>query len=107
MPQVDPPKIAALKKQIKKADTEMFAQRVKTALNDGLKAVDIKAKITTEPIPNTKLLRVSAVAEKFESLRPSERQDLVWRIVSKSLSDAEQLRISMILTLTPKEEMWE
>ncbi|MBN1344832.1 MAG: hypothetical protein JXQ73_19215 [Phycisphaerae bacterium] len=42
-------------------------------------------------------------AKKFGQLRPSERQDLVWRIIKQHFSAEEQLLISMILTLTPDE----
>ena len=33
----------------------------------------------------------------------SERQDLIWRIIDQHLPPDEQLRISMIYTVTPKE----
>jgi len=43
------------------------------------------------------------IAKKFKSMRPSERQDLVWRIADQVLVPDEQLLVSMILTLTPDE----
>jgi hypothetical protein len=80
-----------------------FEQRLKDVLAAGLDVAGIEAEITTEPIRGTKLRRVLVIAEGFENLRPSERQDLVWRIVSQQFDNTEQLRISMILTLTPQE----
>lgn len=80
-----------------------FVQRLSDALVEGLKIAGIEAKVQTEPVPHTRLHRVLVVASKFRQLRPSERQDLVWRIVSQDLSPEEQLRISMILTATPDE----
>jgi hypothetical protein len=43
------------------------------------------------------------VAAGFKKLWHSERQELVWRIANRALSRDEDLRISMILTLTPEE----
>ena len=80
-----------------------FIHKLKEALADGLSAVGIDAEVTFEAVRMTKLYRVLVVAKQFKHMRPSERQDLVWRIASSTLSPAEQLRISMILTLTPDE----
>jgi hypothetical protein len=80
-----------------------FQRRLAQRLVDGLKVGGIRAKVQSEPVPQTKLFRVNVIAPAFESLRPSERQDLVWRIVSQHFDSEDQLRISMILTLTPNE----
>ena len=80
-----------------------FLDRLKTALIDALKAIGIKAQVNVEPIPTTRLYRVSVFAPKFKALKHSERQNLVWRITEKAVSPDEQMRISMILTLTPNE----
>ena len=80
-----------------------FVERLCTALRKELRSVGIYATLTSEAIEGTKLYRISAVAKKFEALRHSERQDLVWRIAEQTLQPDEQLRISMILTLTPGE----
>ena len=58
------------------------------------------------PIPNrlrAASYRVTVVAPQFKALKHSERQSLVWRIAERVLSPNEQLRISMILTLTRDE----
>ncbi len=69
-----------------------------------LRAVGIgEVDLLDEPINGTKLHRVTVVAPKFAALRPSERQDLVWRIAEQVLNKDQQLQLSMILTLTPKE----
>ena len=85
------------------AKSKGLESRVRRALEDGLNIAGIEAKVTTEAIKGTKLARVMVTAPGFKSLRPSERQDLVWRIMSGYFERDEQLRISMILTLTPDE----
>ena len=76
-----------------------FEERLKKCLKDGFDLAGITAKIAISPIPGTKLHRVLVTAPQFARLRPSERQDLVWRIVSQHFTPDEQLRISMIVTL--------
>ncbi|MBI1785485.1 hypothetical protein HYR69_10110 [Candidatus Sumerlaeota bacterium] len=80
-----------------------FAEKVRRVLLDGLRGAAIPAKIETENIPTTKLCRVRVLTPKFKKLRHFERQNLVWRIIDHGLDKDEQLRISMILTLTPDE----
>lgn len=80
-----------------------FVDRLKKAIVDGLKIAGIPAEVDSEPVPTTKLHRVIVLAPKFKALKHTERQDLVWRIAEQALSPDEQLRISMILTLTPDE----
>ena len=80
-----------------------FEKRLATALRDGLKAAGVRAEVDSEPVRGTKLRRVYVTAKGFENLRASERQDLVWRIVGFSFPPEDQLKISMILTLTPVE----
>ena len=81
----------------------VFLTRLEKALVDDLKAGGIQAQVDTEPLPTTRLYRVTVVAPKFKALKHSERQSLVWRITEKTLSPDDQLRISMILTLTREE----
>ena len=80
-----------------------FEQRIRAALASGLNTAGIRAQIRIEPVSRTKLNRVTVLSKQFEKLRPSERQDLVWRIMGHEFRPEEQLRISMILTLTPRE----
>ena len=84
-----------------------FEQRIRETLVNGLSTAGIKAQIEFEPIRGTKLRRITLLSKQFEKLRPSERQDLVWRIMSQEFTPQEQLQISMILTLAPRElEGW-
>jgi hypothetical protein len=78
-------------------------ERILAALRTGLKTAGIHSKIQIQKIPRTNLSRVTILSDEFENLRPSERQDLVWRIIGQELTADEQLMISMILTLTPGE----
>ena len=81
-----------------------FLKRLRDALITDLKQAGIEnAKIKTEPVRTTKLHRVMVVSEQFKHLRPTERQDLIWRIAGQALTPEEQLRISMIVTVTPEE----
>ena len=85
------------------ARTGSFPARLKQVLVEGLVQAGIRASVKTEKVPQTKLHRVRVTACEFSNLQPSERQDLVWRIVAQEFSPQEQLKISMILTLTPDE----
>ena len=80
-----------------------FLTRLKSALVSTLGANGIRAEVDSEPVPTTRLYRVAVRAPKFEMLKHSERQNLVWRIAERAISPDEQMRISMILTLTPEE----
>jgi hypothetical protein len=85
------------------AKPKNLASQVRQLLEEGLAIGGISAKVSTESVKGTKLTRVLIAAAGFRSLRPSERQDLVWRILGASLNHEEQLRISTVLTLTPDE----
>ncbi len=87
---------------VKKGKTG-FAEKLSHSIREGLKIAGITAKVDTEPLAGTKLLRVYVTSPAFEHLNPSERQDLIWRIVGFDFNRDEQLRISMILALSPRE----
>ncbi len=76
-----------------------FGQRLKEVLLEGLNAAGIPCAVEIERIQGTKLHRVTLVSRKFSRLQPSERQDLVWRIISRSFKAEEQFRISIVRTL--------
>ena len=79
-------------------------ERVLTeALENSLRKAGIDAVVSHEPVPHTRLRRFTVIAKKFKGMRPSERQDLVWRIAGQVLEPDEQLLVSMILTLTSDE----
>ena len=80
-----------------------FDAKLKQAIREGLARGGIEADISLERIPGTKLRRVLVVSKQFDKMRPSERQDLVWRIVGQRFSQEDQLLISMIVTLAPSE----
>jgi hypothetical protein len=86
-----------------KAAPRTFEQKLVRTLREGLCAAGIEAEVDLEPIRGTKLRRVYVTSPTFEKLRHSERQDLVWRIVGFTFPQEDQLRISMILTLSPRE----
>lgn len=79
-----------------------FVLKLKDALANELKSGGIQAEVSAEPVPTTKLFRVTVLAPKFRKMGHFERQDLVWRIAEKAIPD-DQLRISMILTLSDDE----
>src|SRR5438045_973003 len=86
-----------------KTRSTTLPDRIRQSLTEGLALGGIRAKIETESVPGTRLHRVLVTAPLFRTLRPSERQDLVWRIIAETFNYAEQLQISMIMTLTPNE----
>ncbi len=80
-----------------------FSNRVRSSLTTGLKTAGIPARVEVRKIPGTKLHRVAVVAPKFKALQPSERQDLVWRIIGQTFKPEEELKISMIMTIDQEE----
>jgi len=81
-----------------------LATRIVAALKDGLKTSGFAVEgVEVEAIKGTKVLRVTVVARGFDKLWVTERQDLVWRILNQALTRDEQLRISMVVTLSPSE----
>ena len=85
------------------AKVATFASRLRAELTQGLKTGGIDATVDVERVHGTKLHRVFVVADAFANLRPSERQDLVWRIADQALTAEERLQISMIFTVTKSE----
>ena len=82
-----------------------FENRLRKALKEGLDLAGIEdITVETEAVPNTRLHRVLVIAKGFSDLRFSERQDLIWRIMDREFGPDEQLRISMILAMTPGEQ---
>ena len=81
----------------------MFLDQLKDALIRTLKANGIAAKVQTKPVEGTKLYRVAIVSPQFKALKHSERQSLVWRIAERALNPDDQMRISMMLTLSEEE----
>jgi hypothetical protein len=81
-----------------------FAAKLRSVLKSGLAVSGIHAqRIDLERIAGTKLHRVTVLSKGFEKLRPSERHDLVWRIVGSAFTHDEQLQISSIYTFAPEE----
>ena len=80
-----------------------FVTKLRKALVDSLMAHGVNAKVSVQAVPTTKLYRVFVRAEQFKHMRHSERQSVVWRIADSALSPEDQMRISMILTLTDDE----
>jgi hypothetical protein len=86
-----------------KPNIPKFEQKLIQTLRKGLGDAGIPAQVALERIKGTKLRRVYAISKAFDKLRPSERQDLVWRIISFTFPQEDQLKISMIVTLSPRE----
>ena len=84
-------------------DKPVFLTHLTGTLVDTLKASGIKAHVKSQRVPGTKLYRVSVVSPQFKRMYHSERQSLVWRIADRAISPDDQMRISMILTLTGEE----
>ena len=80
-----------------------FSERLRRTLLEGLKVAGIRAQVRIQKISGTRLYRVSVIAPQFEKLRPSERQELTWRIIGQRFKPEDQLRISMIYTWSDNE----
>jgi hypothetical protein len=90
--------------KVKSMSNQEFLRRLRSVLVTNLAKAGIKVEdFSTEPIRGTKLNRVLLVADAFDNMGPSERQDLIWRIVGQHFTSDEQLRISMIMALGSKE----
>ena len=72
-----------------------FVDRLNTALVQTLRANGIAAKVQAEQVPTTKLYRIRVFAPKFKNMMHSERQNLVWRIAERALSQEESTRCSL------------
>ncbi|MBZ0253896.1 MAG: hypothetical protein K8I02_11210 [Candidatus Methylomirabilis sp.] len=79
-----------------------FIVKLKNELTDTLRDAGIDATVESERVPMTKLHRVWVFAPNFKKMTHSERQSFVWRIAEKAIPD-DQMRISMIVTLTDEE----
>ncbi len=79
-----------------------FRRKLEQTLRAGLKAAGVRADIETQRVPHTSLVRAMVLSAQFKDLWASERQDLVWKILGRSFTPDEQLRISVI-ALAPNE----
>lgn len=80
-----------------------FLTQVSNTLVETLRANGIRAKVEAKRIPGTRVYRLAVLSPQFKAMKHFERQDLVWRIAEKAVSQENQMRISTILTLTPDE----
>lgn len=80
-----------------------FLTQINNTLVEILRANGIRAKVEAQRIPGTKVFRLAVLSPQFKAMKHFERQDLVWRIAEKAVSQEDQMRISTILTLTPDE----
>lgn len=86
-----------------KTNKTLSPDRLRRALKQGLAVGGIRATARIEHVPGLNLHRVLVTAKEFDKLEPSERQNLVWRIIDQQFSSDEQLQIAIVLTLTPDE----
>jgi acid stress-induced BolA-like protein IbaG/YrbA len=78
-----------------------FGKKLRDVLERGLRERQIDATVETERVRNTALYRALVVTPQFEHMYHSERQDIIWRIITEAMSTEELLHISTILALTP------
>jgi hypothetical protein len=84
-------------------DTPVFVMKLAAALQKDLEDLGLHSTVEVEPAGTTKLYRFFVFSDEFRDLRHTERQNLVWRIVDRTLSPEESRRVSMIMTLTNEE----
>jgi len=95
-----------MSKKMRKVKTTRrpFGEKLERSLVDGFRQAGIHIQDSTvEPIRGTRLHRVLLISRGFKNLKPSERQSVAWRIIDANFKPEDQMRISMILALTPAE----
>src|SRR5207247_860802 len=85
------------------AKAPKFVQKLSDALIEAFEKLGFEIDVSSERLRGLPLHRIAVVSPSFERMWHSERQAIVWRIAQKALNDDEQLHISMILTMTPRE----
>ena len=80
-----------------------YVQRLLDAIVAELSHAGVEAEADAEKVRGTRLHRVMVVSPQFEHLWHGERQELVWRIADRVLTDEERMKISIFITLTPDE----
>jgi hypothetical protein len=80
-----------------------FADRLQEALREGLAQRGIRAEVTAERVPTTRLHRAVVAARQFRHMPFSERQEVVWTILRDRFTPEERLQVSIVHTLTPAE----
>lgn len=77
---------------------------MRAALKDYLRSLGVTTLLVrSEVVTHTNFRRFLVVAQKFASMRYQDRQEVVWRIARTVLTQEEQLLVSMIVTVTPRE----
>lgn len=85
------------------AARDTFGRRLRQSLEKGLEQRGIQATVETEAVRFTQLHRALVTSPQFEDMGHGERQDILWRILRDELSPEEQLRVSVVVALTPDE----
>lgn len=80
-----------------------FTETLKRLLLGELQKLRITAQVGFKNLGQTRVFRMYVIASAFRSMRYTERQELVWRIVRSACSEAQLSQISMIITATPSE----
>jgi len=83
--------------------TNKLEQDICKELKDKLELSGIKAKIFSKPIVTLKLRRFYVISKHFKDIDPSERQEIIWRIIKHKFTFEEFMLISIFYILTPKE----
>lgn len=85
------------------APADRFGDKLRSVLQRGLHERSIEARVSTEHVRRTTLHRAMVVSPQFEDMSHLERQEVVWQVIRSKLSPDEQLRISIVMALTPEE----
>ena len=80
-----------------------MGDEVEGCAREDLRALGLKSTVRVEPAGTTKLFRFFVVSDGFKTLRHSERQNIVWRVVDRTLSPEDAIKVSMIMTLATTE----
>lgn len=85
------------------ATVPKYISQLADHIRDGLKKLGIRSQVTYEKVSGTNLYRLEVIAAKFKPLWFSERQNLVWKIADKFLTEKQNMRVIAIHTFAPNE----
>ena len=75
-----------------------FRQRLMQALRD-----ELDARGGSERVEGTHRHRFTVISPRFTGMGQLDRQDLVWEVINRTLTDEEILQITVVLPFAPDE----
>lgn len=93
----------ATREKAVRSDGAQAARKLAEAIRRLFDDEGLRVDVHTEAVPGTRFRRLYVVAPAFDRMGHIERQELMWNVAANALSPRERLRITMIVTLSPRE----